>query len=481
MIEDLKPYPEYKDSGLPWLGDVPAHWEIKRGKSYLKAIDKRSNSGEEELLTVSSTRGVVPRRSANVTMFKANSYTGHKLCWPGDLVINSLWAWNGGLGVSRHHGIVSTAYGVYRARNTSEVNPYYLHELLRSSAFQWELQARSKGVWISRLQLTDTAFLDAPIPLPPPEEQAAIARFLAWATNRLDRAIGAKRRIIALLQEQKQAIIHRAVTQGLDPSVPLKDSGIPWLGEIPEHWEVRRLRTVVKTIDQGVSPLATGFLAEGNSWGVLKSGCVNRGVFRETEHKQLSQSFKIDSSIVVKPGDVLISRACGSPSLVGSVGRVGKLNYNLILSDKTFRPNFEEGVDADFMVLAMNSTYYRRQVEQAISGAEGMANNLPISSLRDFSLAIPLLDEAKAIAFSINKRLAVINLAIASNEQEITLLREYRTRLMADVVTGKLDVREVAAGLPEEVEPSIQSDAAGYDGDDAEDDPSSDPIDTEED
>jgi type I restriction enzyme S subunit len=248
------------------------------------------------------------------------------------------------------------------------------------------------------------------LPLPPVAEQAAIARFLAWASNRLDRAIGAKRRIIALLQDQKQAIIHQAVTRGLDPSVPLKDSGIPWLGKIPEHWEVRRLRTVVKTIDQGVSPLATGFLAEGNSWGVLKSGCVNRGVFRETEHKQLSQSFKIDSSIVVKPGDVLISRACGSPSLVGSVGRVGKLHYNLILSDKTFRPNFEESVDVDFMVLAMNSTYYRRQVEQAISGAEGMANNLPISSLRDFSLAIPPLDEAKAIAFSINKRLAGINL-----------------------------------------------------------------------
>jgi type I restriction enzyme S subunit len=177
---------------------------------------------------------------------------------------------------------------------------------------------------------------------------------------------------------------------------------------------------------------------------------VNRGVFRETEHKQLSQGFKIDSSIVVKTGDVLISRACGSPSLVGSVGRVGKLHYNLILSDKTFRPNFEESVDADFMVLAMNSAYYRRQVEKAISGAEGMANNLPLSSLRDFLLAIPPLNEAKAIACSVEKRLAGINVAIASSEQEITLLHEFRTRLIADVVTGKLDVREAAAGLPEE-------------------------------
>ena len=253
--------------------------------------------------------------------------------------------------------------------------------------------------------------------------------------------------------------------------MPLKDSEIPWLGEIPEHWEVRRLRRVVKRIDQGVSPLATGFLAEGNSWGVLKSGCVNRGIFRETEHKQLSQSFKINSSIVVKPGDVLISRACGSPSLVGSVGRVGQLHYNLILSDKTFRPTFYESVDIDFMVLAMNSSYYRRQVEQAISGAEGMANNLPLSSLRDFSLAIPPLNEAKAIACSIEKSLAGTNAVIARNEHEIILLREYRTRLIADVVTGKLDVRQVAARLPEEIEPQDASERGdgieelGLDGD----------------
>ncbi|MDP3454271.1 hypothetical protein [Methyloversatilis sp.] len=238
MIADLKPYAEYKESGLLWLGQVPGHWVTKRGKSYLATIDERSKTGREELLTVSSARGVVPRSSANVTMFKAESYAGHKLCWPGDLVINILWAWGGGLGVSQHHGIISTAYSVYRSRPSAQINPRFLHELVRSSAIHWELQVRSKGVWISRLQLTDTAFLDAPIPLPPPDEQVAIVRFLDWANGRLERAIRGKRKVIALLNEQKQAIIHRAVTRGLDPSVPLKPSGIPWLGDIPEHWEL---------------------------------------------------------------------------------------------------------------------------------------------------------------------------------------------------------------------------------------------------
>src|SRR5690606_2073561 len=139
------------------------------------------------------------------------------------------------------------------------------------------------------------------------------------------------------LEEQKQAIIHRAVTRGLDANVRLKPSGVEWLGGVPEHWEVRRLRTLVHGIDQGISPLAVGFLAEGDTWGVLKSGCVNKGVFRETEHKQLSQDFKIDPGIVVKVGDVLISRACGTPAYVGSVAKVKALHYQLILSDKTFR------------------------------------------------------------------------------------------------------------------------------------------------
>jgi type I restriction enzyme S subunit len=479
MIEDLKPYPQYKDSGLPWLGEVPVHWTVLRIKTVLQETDRRSQEGTQTLLSLTRIRGLIPHREMTEKMHGAKTLVGYKTYRAGQLVMNRMQAWSGMFGTGRVDGLVSPDYAVFDVLGKHSVQ--FILERIKSPDLVGQFALESKGIGSGFNRLYTDRFGQIAISLPPPSEQAAIARLLTWATNRLDRAIGAKRHIITLLQEQKQAIIHRAVTRGLDPSVPLKDSGIPWLGEIPEHWEVLRLRTVVKTIDQGVSPLSTGFLAVGNSWGVLKSGCVNRGVFRETEHKQLSQSFKIDSSIVVKPGDVLISRACGSPSLVGSVGRVGKLHYNLILSDKTFRPNFEESVDVGFMVLAMNSSYYRRQVEQAISGAEGMANNLPLSSLRDFSLAIPPLNEAKAIACSIEKRLAGTNVAIASNEKEITLLREYRTRLIADVVTGKLDVREVAKGLPEE-ELQDQLDAsAGYDADEAEDDAEFDLIDTAED
>ena len=240
MTATLHPYPAYKPTGVEWMGDVPEHWDVRRGKALLCPVDIRSKTGDEELLTVSAGRGVVPRKSANVTMFKAESYVGYKLCWPGDLVINSLWAWAHGLGVSQHHGIVSSAYGVYRP--LPKVHDWFIHLLTRSLPFQWELQVRSKGIWVSRLQLTDEEFLRAPFPLPPLPEQTAIVRYLDHADRRIRRYVNAKRKLIALLEEEKQAIINRAVTRGLDPNVRLKPSGVEWLGDVPEHWEVRRLR-----------------------------------------------------------------------------------------------------------------------------------------------------------------------------------------------------------------------------------------------
>ena len=178
---------------------------------------------------MSASDGVLPRSQKTVTMFMAKSYVGHKLCWPGDLVVNSLWAWMQGLGVSKYHGLISSAYSVYRTRPEFDHYWTFFHYLLRSVAYKWELQNRSKGVWLSRLQLSDTAFMDMPILLPSKEEAAAIVRFLNHATRRLNRAIRAKQKVIALLNEQKRIIIHRAVTRGLDPNVPLKASGVPWL------------------------------------------------------------------------------------------------------------------------------------------------------------------------------------------------------------------------------------------------------------
>lgn len=459
MITDLKPYEKYKESGLPWLGQVPGHWVIKRGKSYLVTVDQRSQTGKEELLTVSSARGVVLRRTANVTMFKAKSYAGHKLCWPGDLVINSLWAWGGGLGVSNHHGIISTAYSVYRGRPSAGIEPRYLHELVRSAAFHWELQVRSKGVWISRLLLTDTAFLDSPIPLPPPAEQAAIVRFLDWANGRLERAIRAKRKVIALLNEQKQAIIHRAVTRGLDPSVPLKDSGVPWLGEVPTHWEVVPLGRVLLERKENNDPIKTkNILSLSLHDGVVPYSERTRPGGNKAKEDLTAYKLAYPGDIVVNSmnvvvGSVGLSRYFGAVSPVYYMLRPRQTTDQVEYFDSIFRDvAFQRslfGLGNGIMVIQSKSTGKLNTIRMRI----------PIGKLNRVEIPYPPPSEQAAIVRGVDAQTAPVTRTITRLEHEITLLREYRTRLVADVVTGKLDVRAAAASLPDEA-PSDEATAS---------------------
>lgn len=312
---------------------------------------------------------------------------------------------------------------------------------------QHSIAAAQPGLAVERV-------LNLWLPVPSSAEQTTIARFLDYATSRIDRYIRAKEKLIALMEEQKQVIIHEAVSGKIDvrtdrPYPSYKPSGVEWLEDVPAHWTVSRLKSLVARIDQGVSPQADNYLTEGRSWGVLKAGCVNGGVFRETEHKRLPPTFVVDSNLSVHVGDVLVSRASGSPHLVGSVGRVSSLKRRLILSDKTFRPRFKREIDSDFMVFAMNSRYYRHQVEQAISGAEGLANNLPLSSLRAFRFVVPSADEQQEIVRYLQTSIRRLSAAIEQTTRATELMKEFRTRLIADVVTGKLDVHGEAAELPD--------------------------------
>jgi type I restriction enzyme S subunit len=212
-------------------------------KLLLREVDARSTAGKEQLLRVSQYTGVTRRKSvdgSDVPDTRASSLVGYKRVMPSDLVINIMLAWNGSMGVSRYDGIASPAYCVYRFKPGAI--PWYYHELLRLPVYKGRIKTASTGVVESRLRLYSDDLGRIEVIQPPLVEQAAIVRFLDWANGRLERAIRAKRKVIALLNEQKQAIIHRAVTRGLDPSVPLKPSGIPWLGEIPQHWEVRRTK-----------------------------------------------------------------------------------------------------------------------------------------------------------------------------------------------------------------------------------------------
>lgn len=449
MIDGLKPYPAMKDSGVPWLGEVPGHWEIKRGKAIFRCIDIRSSTGDEELLTVSSDRGVVPRSSATVTMFKAESYIGYKLCWPGDLVINSLWAWGRGLGVSRHHGIVSSAYGVYRLQRSYGDYASYIHELVRSAPFNWELQVRSKGIWVSRLQLTDEAFLGAPFPMPPTEEQAAIVRFLDHADRRIRRYIRAKQKLIKLLEEQKQAIIHQAVTGRIDvrtgqPYPAYKNSGVEWLGEVPEHWEIRRAKAVCSAIVDCKN--RTPDAIDGGSYLVVRTTCVRGGRFdSDGGYATDEDNFRIWTARgAPRHGDVFFTREApaGEACLVPD-------RADLCMGQRMmyFRPD-PELLDPEFLLLSMYGPLTRTYVEQATNGST--VGHLRLGQIYALPVLWCPLAEQRAIVRYVRDATKGLERTQVGAEQEIALLHEYRTRLIADVVTGKLDVREAAARLPDE-------------------------------
>ena len=435
----LLAYPAYKPSGVPWLGDVPEHWELRRGKALLAPVDVRSTTGDEELLTVSAQRGVVPRATASVTMFKAESYVGYKLCWPGDLVINSLWAWAHGLGVSQWHGIVSSAYGVYRP--LPKVHPRFIHLLTRSVPFQWELQVRSKGIWVSRLQLTDEAFLGAPFPLPPLPEQAAIVRYLDYVDGRIRRYVDAKERLVGLLEEERQAVVNRAVTRGLDPNVRLKPSGVDWLGDVPEHWEVRRLRTVVEmrvsNVDKHTKEdeflirlcnyvdvykydritQAMPFMTATASWDEIERFRLERDDVLITKDSEAWDDIGVPA-LVVEPADDLIS------------------GYHLAL----LRP-YKEMIGA-YLARTLQSKAVAYQFHVRANGVTRYG--LTHAGIKSVLVPLPPLPEQRGIVKYLNKTTTEIDYAIARAHLQIELIEEYRTRLIADVVTGKLDVREAA-------------------------------------
>ncbi len=466
MIHDLKPYPAYMDSGVPWLGQVPEHWDILRGKNVFHVIDIRSETGEEELLTVSSNDGVVPRSQKTVTMFKAESYIGHKLCWPGDLVINSLWAWMQGLGFSKHHGLISSAYSVYRPRQKFNSYSYYFNYLLRSAVYKWELQTRSKGVWLSRLQLSDPAFLDMPIIIPSLPELSAIVRYLDYMDRRIRRYIHAKQKLIKLLEEQKQAIIHRAVTRGLDPNVKLKPSGVEWLGDVPEHWSIISLGSasaLIQTGPFGSQLHSYEYIDDGIpviNPSHMKNGRIvpDKSISITPEKSESLQRHKIQS------GDIVAARR-------GELGRcalVTSVEEGWICGTGSLRICCKPSLyNSSYLLQLLSSQGVKDSLSLSSIGAT--MDNLNSGMVARLLLPLPSIEEQHQIEELIHETNKKIDMIVTAIYKEISLLREYRTRLIADVVTGKLDVREAAASLLDEVEePEVLEDETLEDGDNVE-------------
>ena len=443
MIADLKPYSAYRESGLPWLGDVPEHWDVKRLKLLLREVDCRSSTGKEQLLRVSQYTGVTQRKSMDGTDSpdsRAASLVGYKRVMPNDLVINIMLAWNGSMGVSRYEGIASPAYCVYRFN--SGALPLYYHELLRIPLYKGRIKAASTGVVESRLRLysDDLGCIEAI--LPPPDEQVSIMRFLNWANGQLEKAIRAKRKVITLLNEQKQVIIHRAVTRGLDPSEPLKPSGISWIGDIPEHWEVRRVKQVARILRGKFShrPRNDASLYDG-IYPFIQTGAVAKASKFITSHNQTLNEKGLAVSKLFPSGTLVMT-------IAANIGDVAILTFEACFPDSIvgFVPSSAADRDYLYMVFLCMKPELLREAPVNTQG------NLNVERIGGMWLPFPPFPDQLEIVAGIDRDIFPITTAISRFEREIELLREYRTRLVADVVTGKLDVREAAAKLPDEVQ-----------------------------
>ena len=450
MIADLKPYAEYKESGLSWLERLPDHWEMRRSKYLFREVDQRSVAGTETRLSMSQRHGLIPSSQIEERRLLSESNVGGKLCESGDLVLNRLKAHLGVLALSPTHGLVSPDYTVLRPIGTA--NQRYFCAVYRSPYCGQELRQRAKGIVEGFWRLYTDDFYDIRVPLPPSDEQAAIVRFLGWANERLDGAIRAKRKVIALLNEQKQAIIHRAVTRGLDPSVPLKLSGIPWLGDIPQHWELRRLRHLIKgRLTYGANAAAeftnpdwpryiriTDFRADGSLKG---------DTFRS-----LPPSVACD--YMVDPGDILLAR---SGATVGKAFLVVHLTGAACHAGYLIRARPDRSlVSPEFLFAFTQSSAFAAWKDSTFNTAT--IQNIGADKYANLSVPLPPLGEQQAILTSVRIEQTPLLVAISRLEREIELLREYRTRLVADVVTGKLDVRAAAARLPDEAAPDTVED-----------------------
>ena len=452
MIANPIPYPKMKDSGVPWLGEVPEHWDVLPNRVLFGEVKERDHP-EEPMLSVTITKGVIQQRALLADSSKKDSSnqdkSAYKLVRLGDIAYNKMRAWQGAIGVSDYQGIVSPAYVVERPRKGTSSR--YLHYLLRTPAFAKEAERWSYGITSDMWSLRPEHFKMIYGCLPPLHEQAAIVRYLDHADRRIRRYICSKQKLITLLEEQKQALIHQAVTGQIDvrtgrPYPAYKPSGVEWLGDVPEHWEVRRLRYLIR----GKLTYGANAAAEHTdpAWprylritDFSKNGTLRKDTFR-------SLPLQTAKDYLVEPGDVLLARSgatVGKAFLVDEETGIACHAGYLIRA----RPNRSILHPSFFFAFTQNARFAMWKDATFIIAT---IQNIGADRYADLPVPLPPLSEQELLLRFLDESTANIDRAVERTEIEIALLQEYRTSLIADVVTGKLDVREAAASLLEEAD-----------------------------
>lgn len=450
----LPKYGEYSDSGVEWIGQVPSHWSVDRFKASIvsarNGIWGEEPQGDENdiacVRVADFDRGrlQVKPQIPTVRSVTDKERAGRVLS-KGDLLLEK----SGGGELQPVGQVV-----LYQLDALAVCSNFVARIALKQGmcAGYWNYAhsaAYSVGVNIGSINQTSgiqnldqDRYFNERAPFPPKSEQTAIAAFLDRETAKIAALIGEQEKLIALLAEKRQATISHGVTKGIDPNAPMKDSGVAWLGEVPAHWEVVRIKRVTSSIEQGWSPQCENFpITSADEWGVLKVGCVNGGVFRPIENKKLPPELEPVPAYSLKHGDVLISRA-NTRDLVGSAAVVETDFDNLMLCDKLYRLRLDKArCTPSYLAAYLGTPQVRSQIELGATGASSSMLNIGQSAILDLPAPMPSVTEQNDIREFLRTETVRFDALNAVAERAIILLKERRSALIAAAVTGKIDVR----------------------------------------
>jgi type I restriction enzyme S subunit len=443
-----QPYPEYCDSGVEWFGDIPAHWQMRRLKTIAQImpsnVDKKSQDGETPIYLCNYTDVYYNERITPDIEFMKATATASQIAKfrlrAGDVIITKDSETADDIAVPAYvpdsFSDVICGYHLALIRPRKHlVDGNYLFRSFMANPISDQFEVGANGV--TRFGLPQSAIKDAWFLMPPLQEQRAIASFLDRETAKIDALIAKKERFIELLQEKRSAIISHAVTKGLDPDAPMKDSGVEWLGEIPEHWEIRRLKYLIEFLTSGSRGWAQYYADDGELF--IRIGNIS------------GDSLEIDLSDVqhvlpphgaealrtrLKLNDVLISATAnvGSIAIVDETVTNGYINQHIFLT----RPRINKVVP-EWLGYLLKSGFGQVQFDVAMYG--GTKDGLNFEDAKSLNILLPPIDEQQLIVSYIKQHFIAIQNVIDSTLSSIELLEEQRSALISTAVTGKIDVR----------------------------------------
>lgn len=426
----MRRYESYKDSGVEWLGEVPHCWDVKKVKNIFHLIvEPAAKNNQCELLSVYTDIGVKPRAELEERGNKASTTDGYWIVKKGDIVVNKLLAWMGAIGLSEYDGVTSPAYDILRPHQ--QINGKFFHYLFRTPLCLSEFKKNSRGIMDMRLRLYFEELGNIYIPFPSYQEQQKIAQFLDDKTAKIDQAVDLAEKQIALLKEHKQILIQNAVTRGLNPDVPLKDSGVEWIGQVPEHWEVKKITHIFPNIGSGTTPNSSDpSFYEGNiNW--LQTGDLTDGYIYKTSKTITHKALQAYSTLKIYPKNSLVIAMYGA-----TIGKVGLLQIETTTNQACC-------VLSTALNIEMKYVFYLFQgIKESLVAMSygGGQPNISQEKIKSLKLPFPNASEQEQIADYLDKQTAKIDQAIALKTAHIEKLKEYKSVLIDYAVTGKVRV-----------------------------------------